>query len=169
MAVIFGSGTCSPKTKLYKSAFDLGKFLAEKGYNIANGGYFGVMEASAKGASYSGVQRIGVVFKNYNQNVNKYITKIIETSSYIDRLNKLIEIGDLFFIFEGETGTLLEFAALLALSKRRLSQKNVFCIGKQWKKLNRFLYRNIKGFKKSEINNFFFVENIEEIRLKLTL
>ncbi|MGC9078566.1 MAG: LOG family protein [Candidatus Kapaibacteriota bacterium] len=138
-AVIFGSGDCSPRSKLYKTAQKLGETLGSKGYNIANGGYFGVMEASAKGAAKFNVERIGVVFKNYKDYPNKYITKIIEANSYLDRLDKLITIGDVFFLLEGGSGTLLEFVSLLALSQRNLKSAPAVCIGRKWTKILRCL------------------------------
>lgn len=143
-AVIFGSGNCSSKTKLYKNAMALGELLARKGYNIANGGYSGVMEGSAKGAAKFNVERIGVVFKDYKSLPNIYITSIVEATSYLDRLEKLISLGDLFFIFEGGSGTLLELVALLALKERKLKKAQVFCIGRKWRKILDCLGKELK-------------------------
>lgn len=134
IAVIFGSGKCTPRTRLYRSAYALGVFLGEHQISIANGGYYGVMEASAKGASKFGVERIGVVFKKYKSLPNKYISKIVQTNSYLERLNKLVDLGGDFFVFYGGSGTLLEMTALLAMKERNLINTNVYCIGRQWKK-----------------------------------
>lgn len=143
-AVVFGSGHCSPRSKLYKDAMSLGEILARKGYNIANGGYAGVMESSAKGAAKFNVERIGVVFRNYKSQPNPYLTKIIEARSYLDRLEKLITIGDLFIVFEGGSGTLLELVSLLALKDRNLKTALVICIGEKWRKVLRCLAEELK-------------------------
>ncbi|ROL57275.1 hypothetical protein D9V84_04600 [Bacteroidetes/Chlorobi group bacterium Naka2016] len=143
-AVIFGSGNCSSKSKLYKDAMALGELLARKGYNIANGGYSGVMEGSAKGAAKFNVERIGVVFKNYKSLPNRFLTQIIESNSYLQRLEKLISLGDLFFILEGGSGTLLELAALLALKERKLKKAQVFCVGRKWQKILHCLGKKLK-------------------------
>lgn len=162
-AVVFGDGKCSARTKLYKSAELLGKILAEKGYNIVNGGYKGVMEATAKGASQFDVERIGVVVRAYKSKPNKYITKIIEVDNYLQRLQRLIELGTIYFVFEGGSGTLLEFAALLALKERDLLEGNIFCIGKDWQKVQKFLCRQMKNFKNISFKGFHFLEKIEDI------
>ena len=48
---VFGTGAAKPGDKKYVLAEQLGRLLAESGFAIANGGYGGTMEASAKGAS----------------------------------------------------------------------------------------------------------------------
>ncbi|MCX7908976.1 MAG: LOG family protein [Ignavibacteria bacterium] len=166
-AVIFGSGTCPSSSKLYKSAYKLGEFLASKGYNIANGGYFGVMEASAKGASLFNVERIGVVFRGYKSNTNQYLTKVVETKSYLERLSKLIELGNVYFVFEGESGTLLEFFALLALTKRGEINKKVFCIGKKWIRIKKFFKKQMEFLDNVPDKKFYFFESLDELIEKL--
>ena len=46
---VFGTGRAKPGDKNYVLAEQLGEALAEAGFAIANGGYGGTMEASAKG------------------------------------------------------------------------------------------------------------------------
>ncbi|MEJ5286608.1 MAG: hypothetical protein CH6_1909 [Candidatus Kapaibacterium sp.] len=168
-AVIFGSGRCSTRTRMYYSAFRLGEILAKKGFNIANGGYGGVMEASAKGASVFNVQRIGVIFRNYKSFPNKYINRTIEANSYIERLEKLIELGDVFFVFEGGSGTLLEIVALLTLKERGLNNAPVFCVGRKWRKIVNFIKKISKFEKLDEIERQIkFVEDVNEIETLLS-
>lgn len=163
IAVIFGSGKCTKKSNLYKSAEKLGSFLAEQGIDIATGGYQGVMEAASKGASKHKVNRIGVVFRSYKSVPNPFITQIIETSSYLERLQKFVELGDTFFIFEGGSGTLLEFCSLIALKERNIVEGKIFCIGKKWKKLFYFLNKTFKlNLEEMEGRGIFFLNSVEE-------
>ncbi|MFN3780587.1 MAG: LOG family protein [Candidatus Kapaibacteriota bacterium] len=168
-AVIFGSGKCSPKTKLYSSAYTLGEFLGRYGISIVNGGYYGVMEASAKGASIHNAERIGVIFKKYNSLPNKYISRIVEANSYLERLNILIELGNAFFVFYGGSGTLLELTALLALMERNLIDVNVYCIGKQWKKFLNFYSKMFMGKAQSDLpEGVCYYESVDELIVELT-
>ena len=57
---IFGSYEPRAGEALYELAYDIGRGLAEAGYNVCNGGYNGTMEASAKGARDGGGSTIGV-------------------------------------------------------------------------------------------------------------
>ncbi|MCX7879855.1 MAG: LOG family protein [Ignavibacteria bacterium] len=131
-AVIFGNGKCLQDSGTYKFAFEVGRLLGEKGYNIVNGGYYGVMEASAKGASSFQVERIGVVLRKGVKVPNIFLTRIIEVDTYLERLQKLVELGDIFLVFYGGSGTLLEFFALLALKERSFLQKEIICCGRKW-------------------------------------
>ena len=47
---IFGSSLPGPESAAYAEARRLGQLLAESGFQVANGGYAGLMEASARGA-----------------------------------------------------------------------------------------------------------------------
>lgn len=57
---VFGTGRAKTGDKNYKEAQELGRLLAGAGFAIANGGYGGTMEASAKGAKEAGGEVVGV-------------------------------------------------------------------------------------------------------------
>lgn len=139
MAIItvFGSSNALPDSIEYYLAEELGNALAEKGFNIATGGYNGVMEAVLKGASAFDIERIGVLSKDLNtRQTNKYLNKIITVDSYLDRLKKLIEIGDNYIVLPGGTGTFLELAAVWALKERGIIlNKKIVLIGEQWEEV----------------------------------
>ena len=50
VVTVFGGSHVQEGGPEYASARDLGKLLAQAGYTVCNGGYGGVMEASARGA-----------------------------------------------------------------------------------------------------------------------
>ncbi len=92
------------------------------------------MEAALKGAANSTINKTGIVLKDLKiRNCNNYVNNVVKTNSYIDRLMKLISIGDAYVIFPGGTGTHLEIAALMALMQRDIIKiKPVACFGDQW-------------------------------------
>src|ERR1051326_536507 len=57
---IFGSSLPGEGTQMYQQARQLGGRLAQAGFAVCNGGYGGLMEASARGARECGGYTIGV-------------------------------------------------------------------------------------------------------------
>lgn len=53
-ATLFGGAINDTTTKEYLETIEIGKLLAEHGYTLYNGGYGGMMEASAKGMTDKG-------------------------------------------------------------------------------------------------------------------
>jgi len=135
---IFGTGKAKPPDAAFELAFGLGKSLAQAGYRIANGGYGGTMLAAAKGATQANGQVVGVTCRAFGDNPpNEYITAEISTESVMERLNKLIELGQAYVILPGGTGTLVELAVTWELqNKGFVSQaKPIILIGEFWKPL----------------------------------
>jgi hypothetical protein len=131
---IFGSSDAAGNSQEYDEAYRIGEILADAGFDIATGGYSGIMEAALNGAKDKNVLRIGVTTKFYQGKIkNEYVNKEIKTASYNDRLDKLIEIGDSYIVMPGGTGTLLELSKIWALKKRGiLKDKLIICVGEQW-------------------------------------
>ncbi len=131
---IFGSGNEKSNSNYYKAAETLGRILSGDGFDITTGGYGGIMEAALKGTENPNAKKTGIVLNDPKLgNCNAYVNNVVKTNSYIDRLMKLIDIGDAFVVFPGGTGTHLEIAALLALMQRDIiNKKPVVCFGSQW-------------------------------------
>lgn len=130
---IFGNSEAEPGSFDYDTAELIGKSFAEKGFDIATGGYTGVMEAALKSAALFNVKKIGVTAESQNKTKNQYVDTEIKVKSYTDRLLKLIEIADAFVVLPGGTGTLLELSAVWALTKKgEISAKPIVCVGEMW-------------------------------------
>lgn len=130
---VFGSSRPMQGDTEYQCAYEVGKLLAQSGFTVCNGGYGGTMEASARGAKEGGGTTIGVVTKVFSVQANPYIDTTIVTETLIDRLMKLIELGDAFVVLKGGTGTLLELAAVWELmNKGLLKQKPIVAFEKFW-------------------------------------
>lgn len=137
IVTIFGSGDPSEGSDEYIIAEAVGSKLASLGYTIANGGYYGTMEASARGARQAGGEVIGVSCSIWNSKPNSYITRGIVTTSYNERLETLIKIASSGFVaLPGSTGTLVELAMVWEAKSKGLwkneNEKPIVCIGDFW-------------------------------------
>jgi uncharacterized protein (TIGR00725 family) len=135
---IFGTGRAKAGDKNYKTAWQLGRLLAQAGFAIANGGYGGTMEASAKGAKETGGEVIGITCLAFKRgSANKFVSREIVTKSLNERLDKLIEIGSAYVVLAGGTGTLLELAMVWELKNKGFldSSKPIILLGEYWKPL----------------------------------
>lgn len=133
IVTVFGSGKCLPDSLEYESAEKIGSLLAEAGFDIATGGYKGVMEAVCKGAKDK-VRRIAVTTSVYpNKKPNDFISEHIIKDTYLERLAELVNMADAFIVLGGGTGTLLELSTVWALKERNLlGNKPLVCVGDQW-------------------------------------
>jgi uncharacterized protein (TIGR00725 family) len=137
---IFGSYSIKPGETLYELAYDVGYSLAHAGYVVANGGYQGIMEASAKGAKDAGGMTIGVtcsVFEKTKEgavHVNPYIDKQIHHHHILQRIKEMMTMSSGYVVLEGGTGTLSEFGLVWEyISKRLISPRPIFVVGDFWR------------------------------------
>ncbi len=141
---VFGSSRARPESNTYKNAYQLGRLLAGAGFTICNGGYLGIMEASSQGAKEAGGKTIGITTEEFNhREKNKWIDEEIQTTNYIERLTKLIEIGDAFVILKGGIGTLSELSLVWTLSIINDIRKPIVLLGEQWKKVLESLTKHL--------------------------
>lgn len=123
IVTVFGSSVPDSSTQVYAEGLRLGRLLAESGFAVANGGYGGLMEATARGASEARGRTIGVTCTLWPSNANRWIEEEIRTSSFPERLMTLIEKADAYIVLPGGTGTLAELAlAWEMMNKSSLSR-----------------------------------------------
>jgi hypothetical protein len=135
---IFGTAKAKAGDSTYKLAYKVGKLLAEAGFSIANGGYGGTMEATAKGATEVGGKTIGVTCSAFGGvSANKYISREIVTSSLDERLYTLIKLGEAYVVLPGGTGTLLELAKVWELRNKGFLNrgKPFILVGEFWRQV----------------------------------
>lgn len=137
---VFGSGDPAEGSEAYLQARAVGRVLAELGYTIANGGYGGTMEASARGASEAHGRAIAVPCSIWSSKPSEqYFSEIRNTASYDERLATLIELGRAGYVaLPGATGTLVELAwvwehACKGFSK--MAVRPIACVGAFWQPL----------------------------------
>ena len=120
---IFGSTLPTEGSPAYEEARRLGRRLAEAGFTVCNGGYEGLMAASARGAREAGGRTIGVTCALWPRAANPWIVEEVCTRSFPERLMTLIERGDAYIVLPGGTGTLAELAlAWEMMNKSSLSR-----------------------------------------------
>lgn len=137
-AAIFGTSKAEPGDEVFQLAYETGKYLAEAGFDIINGGYGGVMLASARAANLTGGKVTGVTCDAFGRSgPNQFITDRINTSCLDERLNALLENADAYIVLSGSTGTLLELAKIWELKNKRFlkADKPIILIGDFWKPL----------------------------------
>jgi uncharacterized protein (TIGR00725 family) len=131
---VFGSSRPRPADEEYALAYDVGKELARAGFVVCTGGYAGIMEASSKGAREGGGRTIGVISDAFpTKSPNQWVDEVIVSDSLINRLMKLMTLGEAYVVLKGGTGTLLEFAAVWEfMNKRLMHEKPIVLVGTYW-------------------------------------
>ena len=122
---VFGSALPMEGSKAYVEARHLGRLLAEAGYAVCNGGYGGLMEASARGAHEAGGRTIGITCMIWPRPANSYIVEEVRTQNFPERLMTLIERGDAYVVLPGGTGTLAELALCWEMMNKGSLSKTV--------------------------------------------
>ena len=130
---VFGSSIPNENSPEYATAYACGRILAESGMTICNGGYAGTMEASAKGAREAGGKTIGITVSGWTRKPNRWIQEEISKPTLIERMLKLVEMGNAYVILPGGSGTLLELACVLEfVNKGVINQKPIVLVENFW-------------------------------------
>ncbi|NOS85307.1 MAG: LOG family protein [Ignavibacteria bacterium] len=162
----FGSAFISPDEKLFSEITEIGKYIAEAGYNICSGGYYGSMEAISKGAKSAGGKTIGVTVKGWEAAPNDFVDEIAEMPNLMERIVELIGIADAYIIFKGGTGTLLEISATLELmNKKAIAEKKMIFYTDFWKNMIEILKQDSDKLSVLIERNVFFITEPGQIKI----
>ncbi len=136
---IFGSYNTAPGDHLYEQAYAIGRSLAQAGFVVANGGYDGIMEASAKGAKDAGGSTIGVtcaIFSGYRGRplkANRYIDREIRHDNPLSRIDEMMRMSAGYVVLKGGTGTLSELGLIWEyVAKKLIRPRPIFVVGDFW-------------------------------------
>ncbi|MFP4052841.1 MAG: LOG family protein [Phycisphaerae bacterium] len=131
IVTVFGSGNPLEGEEAYAVAREVGMQLAELGYGVANGGYGGTMEASARGAAEAGGHVVGVTCSVWSSQPNPYIDEVVRTGKLTERIDTLIRLGEGgYVVLPGATGTLAELAMVWeGMCKHMLPKRPLVCLG----------------------------------------
>ena len=141
IVTIFGNGRAEEHTTDYQTALRLGRLLSQEGFTVCNGGYKGIMEASARGAKEANGKTIGITSSVFEGKANPWIDEERQAAGWRERLFGLIETGDAYVLFDGGTGTLVELFTVWEMTNKKLLAKPIVVAGE-------FLSSLIHGFKK---------------------
>jgi uncharacterized protein (TIGR00725 family) len=134
VVTVFGANDPVPGDEAYELARRAGGELARLGYAVANGGYGGTMEASARGAKEAGGHTIGVPCRPWGAKANEFIDEPIVVEHFYQRVSTLVELGTGgYVVLPGGTGTLVELAVAWELMAKAASPaRPLVCLGGFW-------------------------------------
>lgn len=115
---VIGGAECSDVVR--KTAYDLGKMLAEGGHTLVCGGLGGVMEAVCCGAKDSGGTVVGIL-PGEKEGANPWVSIRIATGMGHARNVIIVKSADVVIALPGEYGTLSEMALALKMGKKVIS------------------------------------------------
>lgn len=135
----------------YIGAYNSAKLIAESGRKVVNGGGPGVMYAATKGAKDGG-GKVAVVYfepKSATQFEGKaglnLTNEEYREANYIERTQRLLEMGDMYLVFNGGTGTVSEFAMAWAVAKLYFGHhKPLIFYGAFWKNILDAFWQHMK-------------------------
>lgn len=130
---VFGGSRCGPDSPEYEEALRLGRLLAEAGFDVASGGYAGVMEAISRGAHETGGHVIGVTMSQFKSTPNPYLKKIEPSADFYARLQKLIRQSVGYVALRGGMGTVTEISLVWnKLAMHVLPPRPLILLGECW-------------------------------------
>ncbi|HSK73163.1 MAG TPA: TIGR00730 family Rossman fold protein [Pyrinomonadaceae bacterium] len=131
---VFGSARTPEDNPNYQAAYELGKLLAEAGFEVITGGGPGVMEAANRGAFEAGKISIGCNIElPFEQLPNPYQTKLLSFKYFFVRKTMFIKYSNAYVIFPGGFGTLDElFEALTLIQTRKIRNFPVVLFNSQY-------------------------------------
>jgi uncharacterized protein (TIGR00725 family) len=108
---VFGPGHCTRRE--YGLAYEVGRGLARRGFAVATGGLYGVMEAASMGAQENGGLTIGVLPSYGRSDANRYVDVALPTGLRHARNVLVATAGEAAIAVGGGLGTLSEVAIAL--------------------------------------------------------
>ena len=130
---VFGGSRMRPGSEEYRQAEELGRALAESGYDLVNGGFGGAMEATARGAREGGACVTGVTIPLFGKAGNDYLDREVSASVIWERAKKMLDASEGIVALPGSTGTLAELStAWEFVHKGVLSPRPLVFLGTFW-------------------------------------
>ncbi|CUS91890.1 LOG family protein [Candidatus Kryptobacter tengchongensis] len=161
---IFGSSKPVEGEIEYEFARKLGYELGKVGFTICNGGYGGIMEATARGAKEAGAKTIGITVATFGGSANKWIDEEIKARDLFERLKILIGKGDGYVVLKGGTGTLVEISLVWELMNKGLINPKPFIAVRFWSPVIEIISEQLRYESREDAAEFIRVmNNIDEI------
>lgn len=160
----------------FTAAFETAKVLAAGGYTIVDGGGPGVMRAATDGAHAGGGRVVGVTFypsdKEHpafyeGRDPDNQFDEEIKTETYVERTLKIIDVADVYVVFNGGTGTISEFGMAWGLARLHFGHhKPLILYGNFWHEVIEALGKNMR-LRPEELRVYHIVTTPEEVLIKI--
>ena len=169
-----GYADAKPGDEDFEAAKKTAQILAQNGYTIVNGGGPGVMKAATDGAHIGGGKTIGVTYypldkvENYEGRDpdNKFDQEVV-TQNYIERTVKLLEMADVYLLFNGGTGTISEFGMAWGLARIHFGHhKPLILFGAWWHDVIEAIGKSMR-LRPEELKVYHIVTTPEEVLIKI--
>lgn len=164
------------KSAAYRDAVArFGRFIGEKGHRLIYGGSrSGLMGVIADSVLESGGEVIGVEPRFFVEAEFQHpgITELIVTETMAQRKERLMELGDVFVVFPGSTGTLEEAADAISRVKMGMGPEKVLIFNYRgfYEPLKQLFASMVSEdlIKESELVNVLFCDTPEELELAIS-
>lgn len=111
---VLGSARIEHGDPRYAAGVALGDALVRAGYDVATGGYGGLMGAVSQGAAGAGGRVVGLTMRTWAElSVNRWVNDEVVADDWFDRLRRLATC-DALVALEGGLGTLAELSTAWA-------------------------------------------------------
>lgn len=168
-ATFFGSARVSTEDETYKSAKELARRLAKKGFAVVTGGSSGIMQAGNQGSFEVGGASVGL---NINlpqaQHYNPYLTEKFGFDHFFVRKVMLTYASEVYVYFPGGFGTLDEFFEIVTLVQtKKIRKVPIILFGRSyWEPLHAFieqhLYRDRHAIDEKDMTLYTIVDSVDE-------
>jgi uncharacterized protein (TIGR00730 family) len=130
-ASVFGSARTPVEHPSYRLAEQVGRLLAEAGYDTITGGGPGTMEAANKGAYEAGGVSVGLGIElPFEQGLNQYVDLGVNFRYFFARKTMFVKYAEGFIVLPGGFGTLDElFEALTLVQTTKVTSFPIVLVG----------------------------------------
>lgn len=125
---VFMSSLVGKDSVYVDKAMEFGEWIAKSGHTMVFGGSReGLMEKMATSVLEHGGKVIGIQTKLLNRRYGAVpnLTCLELPDRMSERINRMIELGDIFVIFPGAVGTLEEAATVMSMNKLGIINKMI--------------------------------------------
>jgi uncharacterized protein (TIGR00725 family) len=167
---VFGASWCIEGDDLYLESEKLGGEIARHGFHVANGGYSGTMEGSAKGAaavnsaSIREGHLVPSLFPGRSVEGNAYLTHRVDAASLLTRIDGLIARSRYFVVMKGTLGTLTELCSVANISMLTppATRPLIICYRDPWEQLMKNIWASLRIGNMTLESLITFVDSAEE-------
>lgn len=173
---ILGYADANPSDLDYKAAFEVAKLLAQNGYTIVDGGGPGIMRAATEGAHAGHGRAIGVTFypteKEFpafyeGRDQDNKFDEEVKTKTYVERTLTIMDVADVYTVFNGGTGTISEFGMAWGLARLHFGHhKPLILYGGWWHEVIE-IFGKYMHLRPEELRVYHIVTTPQEVLIKI--